>query len=689
LITGFRSRVGRHRFSVDTGGTFTDIVVLDEETGAFTIDKAPTTPGNVLEGLLNVIRKAQLDLAQVGRFFVYGSTTALNALLERKGVKTAYIATHGFRDVPQIGRINRPEMYNPKYHKPPQIVPRDLRFEVIERLNADGEIITPLDEESVRRVAQEIAERDVRAVAVCLLHAYKNPVHELQIKRILQQLAPHVLVTISSQVAAEQREYERSTTTILNAYLAPIVERSLDDLERTLRQQGFRSDVVLTRSDGGGMSAAAAKTGAINTLLSGPAGGVIGGLYIAEITGCKNLVTADLGGTSFDVGVISNGQATANQELNAAGFPVLIPNLDIRTIGAGGGSIAWLDSAGALHVGPRSAGAQPGPMCYSRGGAEPTVTDAALVNGYIDPDYFLGGEMSVDVEAAKQGISEKIARLSGLTLPAASTGILKIALSHMAGAVRDILSESGNDPRDFGLLCYGGGGPLFAAALLEELQLASAIVPVVPANFSAWGMLMIDMRHDVVRAVGKGLNDLKPAPLRLDFEKLVSDARAMLDREGIEEAHRRLFGSLDMRYVGQGHTVSVPFDPRIADDRLMACVHESFQNVYQEVYGYKMDLAVDVVNLRIKAIGGIPKPKLRQLENGGPSAQSAIKGRRRVVDMIDGEATDCIVYARGKLLAENRVDGPAIIEEPTTLTPVRAGQKCIVDSHGNLVITRR
>jgi N-methylhydantoinase A len=679
----------RIRFAVDTGGTFTDIVVLDEETGAFSIDKSPTTPSNVLEGLLNVIQKAQIDLAKVGRFFVHGSTTALNALLERKGVKTAYIATSGFRDVPQIGRINRPEIYNPKYHKPPQIVPRDLRFEVVERLNAAGEIITPLDEKNVRRVAREIAERDVQAVAVCLLHAYKNPVHELRIKEILQQLVPYVSVTASSQIAAEQREYERSTTTILNAYLAPIVERSLEELERTLRQRGFNSDIVLAKSDGGGMSSAAAKTAAINTLLSGPAGGVIGGLYIAEVTGRENLITADVGGTSFDVGVIKNGQATANQELIAAGFPVLIPNLDIRTIGAGGGSIAWLDSAGALHVGPQSAGAQPGPMCYSRGGSEPTVTDAALVNGYIDPGYFLGGEMSIDVELAKRGISEKVARPLGLDLPAASNGILQIALSHMAGAVRDILSESGDDPRDFSLLCYGGGGPLFAAALLEELRLPSAIVPIVPANFSAWGMLMIDMRHDVLKAIGKRLNDLKPAELRLDFSKLENDARATLDGEGIEGAKRHLFRSLDMRYVGQGHTVSVPFDSSAADDQLISSVYESFQKVYREVYGYTMDLAADVVNLRIKAIGEISKPKLRQLKNGGPSAQSAVKGRRRVVDMIDGEATDHVVYERSKLLAGNRVEGPAIIEEPTTITPVRVGQKCTVDSHGNLVITRQ
>jgi len=677
------------RFAVDTGGTFTDIVVLDERTGTFTIDKAPTTPGNVLEGLLNVIQKAKIDLAQVGGFFVHGSTTALNALLERKGVKTAYIATRGFRDVPQIGRINRPQMYDPKYHKPPQIVPRELRFETTERLNADGEIITPLDEDEVRRIARQLEERQVRAVAVCLLHAYKNPIHEQRIKAILKELVPGISVTVSSQVAPEQREYERSTTTILNAYLAPIVERSIEELERTLREHGFKKDIILTKSDGGGMTADVAKVAAINTLLSGPAGGVIGGRYIAEATGFKNLITADVGGTSFDVGVIKNGQATANQELMAAGFPVLIPNLDIRTVGAGGGSIAWLDSAAALHVGPRSAGAQPGPMCYSRGGTEPTVTDAALVNGYIEPNYFLGGEMRIDSQLASNGIAEKIARPLGLDLPAASNGILRIALSHMVGAIRDILSESGDDPRDFGLLCYGGGGPLFAAALLDELQLPSAIVPVVAANFSAWGMLMIDIRHDVLKAIGKPLSGLKSAELRFEFLTLEREALAMLEQGGIEEPKRHLFRSLDMRYVGQGHSVSVEFDPSVPDEQLAASLYESFQKNYHDVYGYRMPLPSDVVNLRIKAIGEIATPKLRQLEKGGTSAQAAQKGRRGVVDMIDGVKAEHLVYERSRLLAGNCVPGPAIIEEPTTITPVRTGQRCVVDAHGNLVITRQ
>lgn len=676
----------RVRFSVDTGGTFTDIVVLDEDAGTFRIEKAPTTPSNVLEGLMAAIDKAEVDLPRVGRFFVHGSTTALNALLERKGVRTAYLATRGFRDVPQIGRLNRPQMYNPKYHKPEPLVARDLRFDITERMSARGEVIAPLDEAAVARIAEELIRRDVRAVAVCFLHAYKNPRHELRAKELLQQLAPHISVTISSQVAPEQREYERSATTILNAYLSPVVERSISELERTLRARDFRSDIVLTRSDGGGMSADVAKVAAINTLLSGPAGGVIGGVYIAALTGCENLITADVGGTSFDVGIIKNGQATAHQELTAAGFPVLIPNLDIRTIGAGCGSIAWRDSAGALHVGPQSAGAHPGPLCYGRGGTDPTVTDAALINGYIDPGYFLGGEMRVDLQLAQVGLADKIARPLGLDVPTAATGILKIVSSHMVGAVRDILAESGDDPRDFSLLCYGGGGPLFAAVLLDELQLRSAIVPRVAANFSAWGMLMIDLRHDVVAAVGQPLANLPPADLRACFAMLEQQASALLERDGIEAAKRTLVYSLDLRYIGQGHTVSVAFDPSVPDERLVDAVYERFQLAYGSLYGYTMNLAADVVSARIKAIGEIPKPSIRPLQRA--QGEPLLKSRRRVTDMLDGKAAEYSVFERSALLAGHRIAGPAIIEEATAVTPIRVGQTCSVDPYGNLVIAR-
>jgi N-methylhydantoinase A len=676
------------RFAIDTGGTFTDIVVLDEQSGACRVEKVLTTPDDVLRGMHAAISKAGLNPAELRRIFVYGSTTALNALLQRKGAPTAYLTTRGFRDVPEIGRANRPDLYNPKYRKPRQIVPRNLRFEVKERTGPDGAIVAPLDEEELVAVAAEIKRTGVQAVAVCFLHAYANPAHERRAGELLARELPGVSIVLSSVVAPEQREYERASTTILNAYLSPIVESALIRIEDSFAERGFKGSIILTKSDGGGMSAAVAKERAINTLLSGPAGGLIGGQFIAATTGHRNIVTADLGGTSFDVGVIRNGKAFVAQQLDARGFPVLMPNLDIRTIGAGGGSIARLDGAGALHVGPESASSVPGPICYALGGTQPTVTDAALVSGYIDPHYFLGGEMSLDLGAARSGIGTAIAKPAGLSVEGAARGILQIALSHMAGAVSDLLSESGDDPRDFTLLGYGGGGPLFAAAILDELQLPAAIVPVAPGNFSAFGMLMIDLRHDAVRAFQQGLKDLCAATLRRAFAELVDGTQAALDRDGIPVGDREVSMTVEARYVGQGHSVTVPVDHNFEDAALSASLMSGFHAAYFDAYGYVLDLPVEIVNLRVRAIGVIAKPQLDHLQDG-TGAANAIKGQRLAYDLIGGEALAHCVYDRTKLLAGDIVEGPAIIEEATAVTPIRAGQRCEVTSQGHLLITRQ
>lgn len=675
------------RFSIDTGGTFTDIVVLDEDTGEFRITKSPTTPQNTLLGVLNVIEKAGLKLENVGRFFVHGSTTAINTLLQRKGVKTAYVTTKGFRDVPEIARYNRPELYNPKYHKPSQIVPRELRLEVTERLNGRGEVLTELDVDSVRQVARTLKERGVEAVAVCLLHSYQNPFHERMVRKIIQEEYPGVSVAISSDVVNQHLEYERSMTTILNAYLAPVVEAWIGELETALAKRGFEGQVVLTRSDGGGMTGEFAKGSPINTLLSGPAGGVIGGSYIASRANHPNLITMDMGGTSFDVCIISNGQARTEQETKVYGYSILIPNLDIRTIGAGGGSIAWIDDGGALQVGPQSAGATPGPMSYDQGGTEPTVTDAAVCNGYIDPQYFLGGEMPLFPQLAKAGIRSRVSEPLNMDLYAGSSGILRIALSRMAEAIKDIASEKGDDPREFSLLCYGGGGPLFGSFLMDELDIPSAIIPIAPANFSAWGMLMVDVRHDFASTVMRKLEAVDMDELNHRFEELAEKGTKLLDSEGIRAGNAKILYSLDMRYSGQEHSVSVPL-PATTDETAKARLYEEFSRVYQDVYGYTLNHPAEVVNIRIAAIGQIPKPKLREIESGTADAEKASKGCRKVFDFIKKEWLDYRLYERSKLLANNVVTGPALVEEPTTVTVVCEGHRCTVDTLGNLIITR-
>lgn len=678
----------RLRFAIDNGGTFTDMVVLDEGTGEFWLEKAHTTPQNTLIGLLDVIDKAKLDLAHVSRFFVHGSTTAVNALLQRKGVKTAYITTKGFRDVPEIMRYNRPEIYNPKYHKPPQIVPRDLRFEVTERMNARGEVLVDLDLEQVRQVARAIKEREVASVAVCLLHSYINPAHEQAVRKILEQECPGLEITISNDVVREHREFERSMTTILNAYLAPVVEVWIDKLESTLRERGFAGEVVLTRSDGGGMTCEGVKKAPINTLLSGPAGGVIGGMFIANNFGHPNLITMDVGGTSYDVCLIKGGRVRTEQETKIGGYACQIPNIDIRSIGAGGGSIAWIDEAGALRVGPQSAGASPGPMCYGKGGTEPTVTDALLCNGYLDPDNFLGGQMQAKSSLAREGIASRVCKPLHMDLHAGSSGILRIALSHMAEATKEIAAEHGDDPREFGLLCFGGGGPLFGSFLLDELEMAAAIIPVAPSTFSAWGMLMVDVRHDYAASVMRKLDAVSMESLRDKFSVLVAEGMDTMAREGIPAQARKILRSLDMRYAGQEHTVSVPLDFAI-DTGSKAKLYEEFTRVYSEVYGYNLAPApAEVVTARIAAIGEIPKARLKEIGQGNAQAGQALEGSRDVFDYVKGEWLRHDLYDRAKLLAGNQVLGPALIEEPTTVTVVRQGHRCEVDRLGNLVITR-
>jgi N-methylhydantoinase A len=677
------------RFSVDVGGTFTDIVVLDEGSGEFHIDKVSTTPDNTIKGVLDAISKVGIELGAVARFFVHGSTTALNTLLEGKGVRTAYVTTKGFRDVPEIGRYSRPDMYNAKYKKPAQLVPRQLRFEVVERSGAKGEVVTPLDEGSARAVAAEIRAAGVQAVAICLLHAHRNPSHEERLKQILMEELPGLAVALSSSVAPEHREFERAMTTILNAYLSPIVERWLNDLEQELRSRGFEGEVVLTKSDGGGMTPDAAKRSPINMLLSGPAGGVIGGVHMASAMERPNLITMDVGGTSFDVALIKNGRATTQQQTQVNRYPILISALDIRTIGAGGGSLAWIDAGGALHVGPQSAAAKPGPICYRLGGTQPTTTDAFVVNGYIDPDNFLGGQMRLDVEGATRGIRTQVAEPLKLSLHDASSGILRIATANMSEAVKSIASESGDDLRDFGMLCFGGGGALFGAFIMDELELPAAIVPIVPSVFSAWGMLMVDLQHDLVSTHSIPLSELTDVGLRSHFGVLTAKGDDLLAREGVPEGRRRSELYADMRYSGQEHTVSVrvTFDLAAAD--LRARLQPAFEESYRAVYGYKLGLPTELVNLRVKAIGTIPAPQVRQLPQPAGPPMPTRKGRRKVYDFIFKQWETADVYGRAELARGATLHGPALVEEATTTTVVRTGQMLVVDPFGNLIVTRK
>ncbi|MBN2322726.1 MAG: hydantoinase/oxoprolinase family protein [Spirochaetes bacterium] len=674
------------RVAIDTGGTFTDIVGLDEDTGEFWIGKASTTPSNTMIGVLNAVDKLNIDLSKVKRFFVHGSTTAINALIEKKGVKTAYIGTSGFRDVPEIRRYNRVEIFNPKYTKPPLIVPRRLRYEVKERMLVSGEVLTPLDPESVYKVAEEIKKTGVKAVAVCLHHAYKNPIHERKVRDILNKECPYVAISLSSEVAKEHREYERSMTTIIDAYIKPVITIWIDELDKELGKRGMKAELLLTRSDGGAMKGEMGKQSPVNTLLSGPAGGVMGGMFLASILDMPNLITMDMGGTSFDVSIIKNGEAKISRETKAEGYELLIPNLDIRAVGAGGGSIGWIDDAGALHVGPQSAGADPGPVCYQKGGGEPTVTDALVTIGYIDPGNFLGGDMKLNARLGKESIMKKIAEPLQMDASEAAAGMLNISFNHMVQAIRGITVERGDDPRDFSLLCYGGGGALFGGLLRGELDMQSAVIPNAPANFSAWGMLTVDVRHGFSQTDIIPLERLDKKEMNRIFEDLDKQGRETLTAERIANKDIQILRSIDMRYIGQEHSVNVHLDFSLDGDFLDK-IKKAFEDTYLSVFGYTLTHPVEMVNYRITAIGRIPNPKLRELENGSKNASYAQKGVREVFDFYTRSLTEYRIYERSKLLSGSVVEGPALVEEPTTVTNVPERTLCAVDTYGHLIIS--
>ena len=678
------------RFAIDTGGTFTDIVVLDEDTGAFYLEKSPSTPENTLIGILNVIEKAKLDLPSVESFFVHGSTTAMNCLLERKGARTAYVTTSGFRDVPEIARYDRPELYNIKYKRTPPPVPRDLAFEVTERLDYKGDVLTGLDEDDVKKIAAILKKKDIEAVAVCFLHAFKNPAHEKKTKEILLEECPGISVSISSDIVKEHREYERSITTILDAYLKSTIQAWIRNLESELASRKFAGRLIITKSDGGGMTGDLAVENPIHTLLSGPSGGVTGGLFLANHLEHKNLVTLDMGGTSCDICVIKDGLATVKREARIDEWRLLLSTMNISTIGAGGGSIAWLDRAGALQVGPQSAGASPGPMCYPDGGAKPTVTDAALSIGYIDPDNFLGGDIPLNLARARAGIEAQIATPLAMDLPTAARGVLRLAVSNMAEAIRATTIHDGEDVRDFELLCYGGAGPLLAAYLLDDLEMQSAIVPIAPANFSAWGMLTIDIRHNFSQTIAESLDGLDLGDIEAKFAALIKQGEETLAAEGVAAKDRTILRTLDMRYADQEHTVDVAVDFAIAiEEGGSDKIYEAFTTRYKQVWGYALEgQSATIVNLRVVAMGKVPKPKLKTLESGTGEPDEALKGNRTAFSLLDGRAEDHRVYERARLRAADVVKGPAIVEEPTSVTIIPEGFRSEVDPVGNLIIKK-
>jgi len=661
--------------AVDIGGTFTDLVATSRSSGV-TTSKALTTPGHLATGVLEVLDNAVAAGSEV-EFFVHGTTAGLNALLERKYSPVGLLTTKGFRDVYEIGRANRPAMYDLQYHRPPPLVARRHRLEVVERMSATGHPITPLDEQSVEQAIDALVAAGIASVAVVFLHSYRNPAHELRCEQIIAARHPGVSVSLSHRIANEWREYERTSTTVVNAAIAPTVRTYLAELESELRSRGVRSSVHVMQSNGGMTTASRAQVQPVNTLLSGPVGGAIAAGNLARRAGSASAIAIDMGGTSFDVSLCIDGKPLIKREAMLEGQPLILPVIDVETIGAGGGSIVW-ESAGGLRVGPKSAGAAPGPACYGRGGLEPTVTDANVHLGRVNPKYFLGGRMELHPDAAADALG-RLARTLSVDTERLAEGALEVVNARMAALIRQITVGRGLDPRQFSIVAFGGAGPMHAVFLAEELGVNSVLVPYSPGTFSAHGMLEAEVRHDVVRPYFARWDRMDPREVETATRALQDSARELLREDGMDPAKAALAVSADLRYVGQEHFLTLPA-PRF-DSKLLA----SFHRTYKKTFGHSNpDELVEVVNLRLTAVAtgshDRPNGSAALSGSGKPYDEYPVRFRERSV------ATPR--FRRSDLKAGQRIEAPCIIDEDSCTTVVPDGWTVTADPKGWLSVQR-
>jgi N-methylhydantoinase A len=673
----------RYRIAIDTGGTFVDAVEFDEETGRFRIAKARTTPSDPSEGVVNALKTLDTPLDET-YMIIHGTTLGVNAIIQRRGAKTGIITNEGFRDIFEIGRGDVPPkyMYDFNYDKPKPLVRRRHVRGVPCRINYKGEVIKELDEEALRAAAaQLVGLENVESIAIVFLHSYKNPIHEVRAAQIISSIYPDISISISSEVVREYREYERMSTTVLDAYLKPVISRYLSKLEKALYDRGFRGVLLIMRSDGGVMTVSAAAKTPIHTVQSGPAGGVVGATYYSRHLGKDKIISMDIGGTSLDVCVINEGAANIIHQTTIEHYPLLITTYDVRSVGAGGGSIATARS-GILNVGPESAGAEPGPMCYGRGGTLPTVTDAAVCLGYIDPEAFLSGVIPLRKDLAEHGIRENIARPLGIDIETAAAGILKVTLANSIGAIRQITVEEGLDPAEFSLLAFGGAGPMLAPILAREMKIPEVIVPVAPAAFSAWGMLMSDIRYEASQTHITLLNSETIPEIEKQFLVLERKVKSALVEQKAPYIDITINRSLELRYLGQEHTLEVQLNGPLTAE----IVKESFQALHLKKYGHKMDNPVELVNLRVRGLGLLRKPRLQAMQQLSTSGAAGKIAERLAYCLISDKMTKFDIYRRDKLHPGDRLDGPAIVEEGTSTTVIHTGQSLKIDMWGNMII---
>jgi N-methylhydantoinase A len=670
--------------AIDIGGTFTDLVGFDDRTERFVEAKSLTTPAHLAQAIVDCVRRSGLQASAIDEL-IHGSTIAINTLIERKGAKTGLIVTRGTRDVYIIGRGNRPEAYNLLFHRHRPLVPRHLTREVRERLLSSGDVHEPLDRESMADACQVLAAEGIEAVAVCFLHAYANPEHERIAGAMIRAALPGVYLSLSHQILREYREFERMSTTVVNAYVGPKVGGYVKSLRGTLGDVGFRGDLSIMRSNGGVMTPEIATERPAAMMESGPVGGIIATAHVGRALGFENVISFDMGGTTAKASLILEGQPTMAPGYYVGGYtsgdPIMLPMIDVVEVGAGGGSIAWLDVVGALKVGPQSSGADPGPICYRGGGTEPTITDANVVLGRLDPNNFLGGQMILDAEGARRGLKEKIADPLGMGVVQAAQAIIEIATSKMSLAVREVSVQKGHDPRSFALVASGGAGPLHVIAIARELHIPKVIVPLLPSHFSALGMLLADERHDFIRTFYADLASM-------DFSVLVSVLDEMLvEADPIARTTRAVSRQvqLDLRYVGQEFTLAVPVsrEQLTAGDR--QGIRAAFDTLYERRYAHHSpDEPVEMVNIRLAIIGQRTKLVFPRLVTSG----TAKPVRERDVYFADTrQPVRAPIYHREELRGGQRITGPAVIQEHGTATILFDSDACAVAPSGELVIS--
>ncbi len=677
------------RIGIDSGGTFTDICLFDDASGQVAVWKVPSTPDDPSRA---IARGTQEGTERVGAkpsevvYFGHGTTVGTNALIQHRGVKTGLITTDGFRDLIEIGRQKRPDLYDLQVDKAPPLVTRDLRFGVTERLRHDGSVEIPLDEEGVRQAARALREAGVKAVAIGFLYGFVRPEHEATAKRIVAEEFPDAFICTSHEVAPEFREYERISTAVVNAYLGPVMQGYIQRLAERLKELGLTTTPHLTQSNGGVIGFDMAARLPVRTVLSGPSTGVVAAQAIGRMTGIENLITFDMGGTSSDVALLRNGEAKLASEATVHGYPIKAPMLDIHTVGAGGGSIAAIDSGGLLKVGPRSAGADPGPVCYGRGSTEPAVTDANVVLQTLNPTHLLGGRMPIDQALSKQAIG-RIADELGLEPMATAQGIISVVTANMAKAIRVISVQRGHDPRDYALVAFGGAGPLHAARLARELEMKRIIVPRNPGIGCALGLLLTDLRANFattrLATLGEGL-----APdMAQIFVGLEAQAENWFTEEKVAPADRELKRTADLRYHGQNYELAIDVPDGPISTETVKALAEGFSEAHRRLYGFVADgEPIQLVTYRVEAIGFVPKAEFRPEPDAGPDASPAIIGRREVWFPEAGGFVDCPIYDRDGLRSGNLIDGPAIIEQMDATTVLLPGMTARVEPYLNLIL---